>query len=164
MAFNPTFSTQVDTEIAEKIRDVFEDVVDDFIDELAEEVEWEWRKQASASSKLRSTKKQYLDAIEVVREGDDIHMVLNDPIASAVEDGSSEFDLKPGFLRGKPYRTIPIVESSGTVTKFRRVSQSSTGWRHPGIEARSITDQVKNELDSGLVVDVFKKVVARTLA
>lgn len=134
--------------------------IDLAMDELADEVEWTWRRLAADSSKLNTTKQTYLDAIEVSREGDSIVLALTDTLAAAVEEGSDPYDLKPGFLKGRTHRVIPLVES-GRPVQFRTISQKSGPWIHPGIHPRSIVGEVKAEVENTILSDVFDRVMAR---
>ena len=158
-----TFKLELDKESLSEVVDNINLRVDVALDELTEEVEWQWRMLASRSTELKSTKEKYLDAIEVKREGDEIILSLTDPLAASMEAGSGPYDLKPGFLRGKQFRIIPLV-SPGTdnVTGFRTLTQGSAGWVHPGHKARKIVDQVTAELEATVVVEVLAKVFSRT--
>lgn len=132
--------------------------IDTALDDLVDEVEWTWRKIAASSPTLKSTKSKYIDAIKVEREGDEIVMSLTDELASAMESGSKPYDLKPGFLKGKQSRIIPLVDKgTNNVTRFRTVTQGSSGWIHPGHKPTKIVDQVKNELETTVLGEVLAK-------
>jgi hypothetical protein len=135
--------------------------IDTALEELTDEVEWVWRKIAAGSNKLNTTKDIYLDAIKVEREGDEIVMSLTNDLANQVESGSDPYDLKPGFLKGRTHRVIPLVEQ-GRPVKFRMISQKSEPWIHPGIHPRNIIDEVKAELENNIIDEVFSRVMARS--
>ena len=154
---------KMDMSSADLLMDILTDSVDEFLDELTEELEWSWRKLAAEDPNLKSSKAKYLDAIDVRREGDDIILGLTDELASSLESGSEPYDLKPGFLRGRISRVIPLVDAgTNNVTRFRTVSVNSRGWIHPGNKARKITEKVQTELESGLMGEVFSRVMSRT--
>ena len=163
MADRLHFSMEMDTKSIDIIEDILDDYMDSFLDELTEEIEWSWRKLAGEDPRLRSSRAKYLDAIEVHRDGDEIVLGLTDELAAALEEGSEPYDLKPGFLRGKTHRIIPLVDSgTNNVTRFRTVTVNSQGWIHPGYKPVSITEKVQVELESNLIGEVFSRVLSRS--
>lgn len=159
MGTPPSYRVEVDTDSLDLLVDILGESVDEFLDELRDEVEWTWRRLAAPA--LNSSRREYLDNLSVTREGDDIVMSLTGDLATAVETGQQSFDLKPGFLKGAKYRVIPLVSDRGPV-KFRTVSHTSKGWKHPGITPRNIIPSVQNELQSGLIGEVFSRVLSRS--
>ena len=158
---NPVmFSIELYASSLDLVEEFLEDRMDEFLDELAEEAEMIWRKFAEESTKLQSSKKTYIDAIKVQRDGSSISMTLDDPHAADLEDGSTPFDLKPGFLRGKQYRVIPLVNNG--VTTFKTLVAGAPGWIHPGQEARNLTDDVTSELSENSIGEIFARVINRT--
>lgn len=159
-----TLSIEIDKDAMSAVIDDINLRMDTVLEELSEEVEWNWRKLAASSTELRSTKSRYLDAIEVSRDGDEIVLTLNDELVSAMESGSDPYDLKPGFLKGKQFRIIPLVdEGTNNVTRFRTVSQGSSGWIHPGHKARKIVEQVKVEVETNILGEVMNRVMSRSV-
>ena len=161
-ASSPNFFYPIESNVSEFLEEILEERMDEYIDELVEEVEWAWRRIAASSSKLRSTKQVYLEAIRVERYNREIVLSLDNSLASAVEQGSQKFNLKPGFLGNRPYRVIPLVDAgTNNVTRFRTVSTGSSGWNHPGIKPANITEEVLNEVETQLSGEVFSRVLSR---
>ncbi len=129
-----------------------EDTIDGGLEKLAEEVEWQWRIKAGET--LNKSKDKYLEGLKVEVGSEGVEVSLNNWLGVAVESGSTEFDLKPGFLQGAASRVIPLEKETGTPI-FRTVSIDSNGWIHPGIEARAIHKQIENDMDN-IVNETFK--------
>jgi hypothetical protein len=135
----------------------FDDVFDKGMDEIEKELEKVWRDKAAQM--LHSSKDEYLKNLRVERIDKDIQFVLDGALPMAVETGSEPFDLKPGFLGGKLSKIIPLHSNSGSPT-FRNVSQTSAGWKHPGIKARNIHEDVLEEAE-GIVSKIFEGLISR---
>jgi len=140
-----------------KIQNAFEDVFHEGLDKVAVRLEELWREKAKST--LNTSKDAYLAGISVERVGDEIDFSLNGALAVAVESGSDGFDMKPGILKNKPFVNVPINDGSGNPI-FRRMSKRSTGWNHPGIRARNLTEQVEKEA-TPIIDDVFIGLISR---
>lgn len=129
-----------------------EEIVQEGLDELMEEIEWSWRQKAAMT--LDTSREEYLKGISVERTGDEIQVTLDGWLPVAVETGCEPFAMKPGLLGSALFRVIPMGKPKAS-KGFATVSINSTGWWHPGIQARSIATQVEDEMES-----LFDKVFA----
>lgn len=127
------------------------------MERLAEEVEWEWKRLAS--SKLDESKDKYLDGFSVEKVGKEVRVRLDGFLASALERGASSYDLKPGFLKGRIWRNIPMGHP--TVNRFRRVSWNSSGWKHPGFKPMGIADEVQEAVSNRIVPEIFDELIGQ---
>ena len=139
------------------LESAFDNVFDTGMDEIEKELDKVWRDKVGIM--LHSSKQEYLDNLKVSRVGDEIQFVVTGELPVAVENGSTAFDMREGLLAGRLSRIIPLNSKTGTPT-FRNVSQKSTGWKHPGITARNISEEVLKEAE-GIVNDAFWKAMAR---
>lgn len=128
--------------------------IEESLDEIAEEIEWSWRRHAA--NKLKESKDEYLNSLKVSRVGTTIEVSLNSKLAFYIENGSSAFDLKPGFLKGKLHRIIPMKNP----LRFRTVSIRSSGWKHPGIKAREIHKDVMLDFEQEILPQVMDKLMS----
>jgi hypothetical protein len=161
MAIRMPLSVEMDMESTDILKEILEDSVDEFLDEVRNEIELAWRRRATNSSRLNTTKKRYLDAIEVKREGDDITMYLTDELAASLESGQDPYDLKPGFLKGHTHRVVPLVNSRSGETKFRTISAKSSPWVHPGLEPRGLVQDVQEEATTEIFGEIFSAILSK---
>jgi hypothetical protein len=87
----------------------------------------------------------------------DVDVRLTGWVPVAIEQGAPRFDMKPGILGSRESRVIPLDKDP---VEFRTMKAQSSGWWHPGLQARSIAAQVQKEMPR-LVDDVFKPLTAR---
>lgn len=137
---------EISDELAEKI--------EENLDEVTEEIEWSWRKHAS--KKLKESKEEYLKSLKITRSGNTIQAELSSPLAVHVEVGSNYFDLKPGFLKTRLSRIIPMKNP----LRFRTVSLGKRGWKHPGIRAREIHKDVMYDFENEILPQAMDKLMA----
>lgn len=134
----------------------FEASIEKGLDALQNRIEDTWH--AKAAMTLKTSLEAYQKGIKVTRSSDGVSVTLEGWLPVAVETGVQRFDMKSGLLAGRSTRVIGFDKSSDK--GFRTVSPQSTKWWHPGIQARAIYSQVKNEMDQ-LVGDVFEPLLSR---
>lgn len=122
-------------------------------------IEWSYKEQAE--NELRTTSKEYLKGLSTRIVDDGVMATLDGWLPAALEEGVPRFDLKPGFLKGRQWRVIP-VGAPGQI-RFRTVSQHSPkdSWWHPGLEARNISERVREDVRvpaQRLFQDIFKRI------
>jgi len=117
---------------------------------FGKELERVWRDKAS--SELNSTFAAYMSGLSVRVSNDGVEATLSGWLPVALEAGAKRFDMKPGLLRKRQSRVIPMHDGD-----FRTVSVRSpaSSWWHPGFEARNIHEDVFDQTD---------KILQRTLA
>jgi hypothetical protein len=95
-----------------------------------------------AELELLHSSAKYLKGVTVSVVDDGVEADITGWFPVALEEGAEPFDLKPGFLQGRPYRVIPVGELGAP--KFRTVSVKSRkdSWWHPGLQARGIGARV----------------------
>lgn len=101
-----------------------------------------------AELELHHSSAKYLRGVQVSVVKDGVEATISGWFPVATEEGVMQpFDLKPGFLGGRAYRVIPVGELGAP--KFRTVSVNSPpkSWWHPGLQARHISEQVKEEAE-----------------
>lgn len=109
-----------------------------------------WRTQAGMM--LNTTRERYQQALEVSEDFSDgvvVRMKEDDKLVVAIECGKQSFDLKPGFLKGRPARVIPInpPRDMRTVTSGTDASK----WIHPGFTALNLAEETGSYIDDELV-------------
>lgn len=103
-----------------------------------------WKAAVMRSRLSARAKRRYANAI--VPYASKPGAYVKDKIAALLEKGWRAFDMKPGLLRGKLSRVIPLQLPSGT--EFRTVSRSSPAgsWQHPGYKGAQVVPDLKNRL------------------
>lgn len=116
-----------------------------------------WRRSVR-SSRILSTrgKKRYEGAIKPYKTV--AGAFINDPIVRLLEQGWESFDMRPGLLKGRTKRTIPMQLPGKGETTFRTVKNTSqpNSWRHPGYRGAKVTNRVIKKLKL-LVGEVFRE-------
>jgi len=109
---------------------------------LAKEVERVWREKAQ--SVLDSSLTEYMDGLIVRADVDGVEATLSGWLPVALESGAQRFDMKPGLLKNRTSRVIPMHDG-----EFRTVSKTSppSSWWHPGFEAYDIHEEVFKETE-----------------
>src|SRR5690349_4372126 len=96
-----------------------------------------------ANDLLDKSRVKYLEGLSFSTniEADSVIATVSGWLPVAVEEGAQAFDMKPGLLKGRRSRVIPLHTG-----ELRTVSINSRpeSWWHPGIQARAISFQVKN--------------------
>jgi len=111
----------------------------------------------AASESLDSTLQTYMSGLTVTVANDGIEATLNGWMPVVREVGSDKFDMKPGLLKNRSSRVIPMHDGG-----FRTVSTTSpaSSWWHPGFEAKNINDEVFKKTDE-LLAQSFGKAFDR---
>jgi len=125
------------------------------------EIEKVWKAEAKKKIKSDPAQKKYLAGVSFVATKDGVDVNISGWMPVALEEGAGAFDMKPGLLAGRQYRDIRL--ESGHI---RRVSVMSPpkSWRHPGIEARKIGQEVRKqepEIHKKTVQPVIDKFLGR---
>ena len=136
---NLEISVEYDIINVERLEKEVQKEIEDGLNELAIEIRNIW--QQKASSKLNSTYDEYIRNLFVERQGTEVVATIYGALPVAIEQGSSRFDLKPGFLGSSVFRIVGIG-----LNKFRTVQSQSNKWWHPGIQAKAFHEQVQNEI------------------
>lgn len=129
-----------------------------YMDDMAREARDYWL--AEAGRRLKSSRKAYQDSIMLFPgNGLTFVLILDHPLAVAVEAGADSFDMKPGLV-GK---TVPLnVNHDLPPTpnpRFRAVGPNSQGWIHPGWEGMNIIDDVVNELTEVIIPKYIEMII-----
>ena len=102
----------VKARIPEYIKELYD--TDNFEKELTKEIEKEamakWEELAKAT--LGSTAEEYIASMRSETYDNKVVLKLDGTLSNMQEKGSTEFDMKPGLLKGKESVTIPIAHSS----------------------------------------------------
>lgn len=98
--------------------------------------------EARARRQMKSSYMKYIDGLSYSHDDDNVTVTINGWLPVALEEGADPFDMKAGLLAGNAFRVIRMENGN-----FRTVSTNSPpdSWWHPGLEARNIIDQVKEE-------------------
>lgn len=155
------YSLKIDVEFVhidvEKLEAAVDEALQSGWDKLRDEIDKKWR--AAAKSTLDESEAAYLKGLTVSGSGMEIDVRLTGDFPVALEQGSSRFDLKPGFLKNLDHRIIPIGKK-GAKPKFRIVRSTSPGWWHPGIQAKSIHKQIFSQMPR-IVNDILTPLLSR---
>lgn len=105
-----------------------------------------WRKAVWMSSLSYRAKRRYSDAIVPYKTRPGAY--LRDKVAQLLESGWKPFDMRPGLLKGRLHRPVPLLTDGGT-TQIRTVSHASPhgSWRHPGFKGAQIMKKMKGQFD-----------------
>lgn len=141
----------------DKLDAAVQKMVESGMEKFRDEIEKKWRERAEST--LDTSRDQYLEGLSVTHSGMDIDVKLTGWLPVAVEQGTPRFDMKPGILGTDDSRVIPLGGGMGA-PKFRTMKAQSSGWWHPGIQARAISEQVKKEIPQ-MVKDVFEPLMSR---
>ncbi len=143
----PTFAPRVGMPDVpwEKIEQDFERAIQSGLVRLRAAIERFFREEAELE--LLHSSSKYLKGVQVTVVNDGVEADISGWFPVAIEEGAEPFDLKPGFLQGRPYRVIPVGERG--LPKFRTVSKNSRqdSWWHPGLQARGIGERVKERAE-----------------
>lgn len=130
--------------------------------------------EAVAGQTLNKTRDRYIKALEFVQKADnEISIQLNPgkehTFANMLEGGWESFDMKPGFLKGRTYRVIPLDTPSGKL--FRTVSLTSpdSSWRNLGKwsgklgqrkEGYNLREEVAKELEDNIIPRHLDRIIS----
>jgi hypothetical protein len=149
----------IDTSGLDRLFEELEDEADDAMDRLVDAIDKTWREKAS--QQLKSSLDQYLEGLNIERVGDnEIQASLTGFLPVAIEKGHEKFDMKPDTLGNALSKIIPLGGKSSGTPKFRTMKADSSGWIHPGFTAKSIGEQVQQEMDD-IVKEVFDPIFSR---
>ena len=149
--FNPNPS-DVDWKAAEK---QLEAEISAGLQEFRAALELSWREKVQQN--LKTTSDEYLRNLSFSVKKDSVEATLTGWLPVALETGAERFDMKPGLLKGRQSRIIPMADG-----EFRTVSQFSPrdSWWHPGFQARGFGEQVKQEAPA-IAEKIFKPIFDR---
>lgn len=103
-------------------------------------------------SRLSSrAKERYIRSIQPYRQG--VGAYISDKVAALLEKGWERFDMKPGLLRAKSRRAIPLLE--GEVIRTVSVNSPAGFWIHPGFDGAKVVDKVQATI-SAIVARALK--------
>ncbi len=88
---------------------------------------------------LSTSAEKYLSGTSFNLDSNGVTITVEGWFPVAVEQGGDPFDLKPGFLRTRINRVIPIKGKFLTVS----VRSRAGSWWHPGIEAKGIFPKIE---------------------
>ena len=156
----PTFAPKIGMpEIPwEQVEADFEREIQSGLVRLRSAIERFFREEAELE--LLHSSAKYLKGVTVSVVGDGVEADIVGWFPVAIEEGAEPFDLKPGFLQGRPYRVIPVGELGAP--RFRTVSKNSRpdSWWHPGLQARGIGERVTERAERE-VQFIFKPLFER---
>lgn len=85
--------------------------------------------ESEAGRRLTLTRERYQRSIHVNQHGDDISITLEDPLAVAIDQGSSAFSLRPGFLASPKIKQGPVKIPRAVAASMPRTGQrAATKW------------------------------------
>lgn len=113
------------------------------VQQIHQEVEQSFERYAQASFS-EDTAAKYLAGLRVRATSNGVEADIEGWLPTALEEGFPRFDMKPGLLAGRQRRVIRLHNGN-----FRTVSKKSpeTSWWHPGLQARNIAEQVREEVE-----------------
>jgi len=129
--------------------------VQEGLKQFRDEIERVWHEKAQAQ--LNTTSAEYLAGLTITATSVGVEGTITGFRPVAIEQGIKRFDMKPGLLKGFPYRVIPMRDGG-----FRTVSKTSPegSWWHPGTQAAAIGEQVKAEAPK-IAGKIFTKLIER---
>lgn len=97
-----------------------------------------------AKEYLNTTAEAYAEGVRVNKQDTRIEVSLEGTLPNMLEHGTDRFDMKPGLLKGRLHRVIPMHDGG-----FRTVKRDSPpmSWWHPGFEAINLADLVREEVE-----------------
>lgn len=138
----------------DKIIKAFEDRIEEGLRELTGETETAW--QMEAHRVLGDRAEAYNNDISFSATKEAVEVTLGET-ATEMEFRTKPYDLKPGFLwYGELARRVIPFEGG---TKFRTVTNRSSGWIHPGFPGADIREAVQEKMDSEIVPKVYGKLL-----
>lgn len=138
----------------QKIRKGFENQVRKSLRAFKREIEIEWNYQAQ--QQMKTTAAKYMEGVSFTLTSDGVDVFIQGWLPVALEQGTTPYDLKPGFLKGRTSRVIPLEGGK----RFRTVSTNSPpgSWWHPGIKAKGIANIME-----GKAQEISKRTVEKDL-
>lgn len=113
--------------------------------------------------KLKTTRSRYANAIYIYEdfmEGGIVVGVDNkDPLVDAIENGAPGFDMKPGLLKGRKIRVIPL--NKGKDMRTVSAGHGSDKWMHPGWQGLHLIEVLDEELDNTIIPDELNEMFIR---
>lgn len=127
-----------------------------------------------AGQNLNKTRDRYIKALEFVQKGEnEISIHLNPgkehKLANMLEGGWESFDMKPGFLKGRTYRVIPLDTPSGRIFKTVSLKSSEYSWWNLGEwsgkwgyrkEGYNFREEVAKEMEDNIIPRHIDRVIA----
>jgi len=124
------------------VRHAVQGAIYEGLKELRNEVEMTWNRYAQMA--FDTSAKEYMAgvSVKVNSQADGIQIDIQGWLPVALETGAPRFDMKPGLLKGRDFRVIPMHDG-----EFRTVSKTSPkdSWWHPGFQGRRIHEQIEWE-------------------
>ena len=139
-----------------------EDIEDDYYEsieydfsEIQDEIERMWVDKVSEV--LTDTRQQYLDGLKFEKSQDSMTVTVEGFVPASMELGIKSYDLKPGFLKGRQSRVIPLwAPGTKFPVEFRTVTANSHGWIHRGEPPKRLPGP--NKFDKGgLILDYIEE-------
>lgn len=145
----------------DKLEKEFDKAIEEGMDKLKDAIETTWHKKAGEL--LHTSKDKYLQGLSVERVGKDtIQATLTGFLPVGIEEGHKSYDMKPGLLGSGLSKVIPIGKGAGRTPSFRRITQNTKGWIHPGWpQAKKIHVEVQKEIDETLKMEIFGDLISR---
>lgn len=143
-----------------------------FLQELADEAKKTW--SSNAATKLQATAKHYQYSLQVEASDNAVTITVPAGIPSAVDAGTNEFDLKPGFLNPKS-KSLLLERAPGNI-RWRTLTGTNkripldggwpekikgSNWKHPGINAREITPESTKQVESSTIPKLLATFAAK---
>lgn len=149
----------------DKVEEEFNLALRQIKNEISEEIEWRWR--IKAGLQLNTSREEYLKALRFETTVDGVTANLEGWLPVVTEAGltTKSFDMRPGLLKGRERRVIPMGKPSGS-RGFATVpyGEKSPPWqwaeiKHPG--GVQIHKQVQQEVEEELIPEAFNKLASR---
>lgn len=153
-------SIRIEGDQFEQLLQELEKNIEEGMREMHKEIEQIWRSKAAQT--LHKSLDKYNEGLSFELSGYDTLVKLEGYLPVGIETGAPRFDMKSGLLQNKNPNIIPLEGNTGA-KEFRTVSSNSApdSWWHPGLQARAISQQVMEELDSGKVEEIFTPFITR---
>lgn len=149
----------------------------EFLNALQVEATKSWT--IRANERLNATRAHYTDSLRVTKDGNSVTVVVPAGIPSAVDLGTSKFDLRPGFISGKSkslllerspgaIRWVPMSQGPGRRAKMIPIDdghpvRGGRNW-HSFIRPRNITKSSVEYIDKNTLPTLMESFVSRVTA